>query len=195
MSRFYRLSVVTVIILMIGSFSLSANDNITISKQVFGCGGVVGQRTSGDYTMSGLFGQVAIERITGRYNGDPVTVYQGFWVPMEEPIGVEENPSLSNTNLVNFPNPFNSSTTIRYELPGTSNVTLKIYDVMGHQVRVLVNGTQDYGKQEINWDGKDENGVLVGSGSYLYELNVQPAQLAGSTFQAFNLRNIMIVVR
>jgi hypothetical protein len=68
----------------------------------------------------------------------------------------------------NYPNPFNPSTTIRYELPEGSNVIIKIYNLLGIEIRELVSEFQSAGFKTTNWDGKDKNGNSVDSGVYLY---------------------------
>ncbi len=70
----------------------------------------------------------------------------------------------------NYPNPFNPSTTIRYEIPKSSNVVIKVYNMLGQEVRTLVNGNKDRGRYEIVWDGKNQFGNQVSSGVYLYRL-------------------------
>ena len=70
----------------------------------------------------------------------------------------------------NFPNPFNTTTTIRYELPEESQVTLVIYDILGHRVETLVNGVQNSGYKSIAWGGTDVYGRPVGTGVYLYQI-------------------------
>jgi len=70
----------------------------------------------------------------------------------------------------NFPNPFNPSTTIRYELPCQTHIKLAIYNLLGQQVRILVEGDQDAGIYEVDWDGNDGNGNSVSSGLYFYKL-------------------------
>jgi len=72
----------------------------------------------------------------------------------------------------NYPNPFNPSTTIVYELKKNSFVSLKIYDSLGRNISTLVNGKARVGKYRIVWDGKDMNGSKVSSGSYFVRLNV-----------------------
>jgi hypothetical protein len=73
----------------------------------------------------------------------------------------------------NYPNPFNPSTTIRYELSKHSEVRLKIYNILGQEVRTLVNTKQSAGTHEVTWDGKDMNGHSVSSGIYLYRLECE----------------------
>ncbi len=70
----------------------------------------------------------------------------------------------------NYPNPFNPSTTIGYELNNFSRVTLKIYNVLGQEVRTLVNKPQSKGIPSVIWDGKNERGERAGSGVYFYRL-------------------------
>ena len=64
------------------------------------------------------------------------------------------------------PNPFNPMTTISYELPQASRVTLMIYDVRGKLVRTLENQMRDAGRYDAVWDGKDDRGRTVASGIY-----------------------------
>jgi bacterial leucyl aminopeptidase len=70
----------------------------------------------------------------------------------------------------NYPNPFNPSTTIRYQVAGNSNVSLKIYNILGQEVRTLVKAAQTSGEHTIQWDGKDHTGAVVSSGIYIYRL-------------------------
>jgi len=73
----------------------------------------------------------------------------------------------------NFPNPFNSSTTIRYSLNNSSDVVLKIYNMVGQEVRNLVNENQSPGEKSVKWDGTDGRGNPVGSGIYLCRLETE----------------------
>jgi len=70
----------------------------------------------------------------------------------------------------NFPNPFNPVTTIQFDLPHPSNVTITIYNIQGRLVRsLLADQSKPAGTHSINWDGKNENGMAVGSGEYFYK--------------------------
>ena len=71
----------------------------------------------------------------------------------------------------NFPNPFNPETQIRFSMGGQENVKLVIYDVMGRQVRSLLNG-ESYtpGFHVVNWNGLDNRGQKVPSGMYIYRI-------------------------
>ncbi len=70
----------------------------------------------------------------------------------------------------NFPNPFNPSTKFRYALPEGKNVKAIIYDLNGRQVAELVNNFQNAGTYEITWNGKNDAGVQVASGTYIYKI-------------------------
>jgi hypothetical protein len=68
----------------------------------------------------------------------------------------------------NYPNPFNPFTTLRYNLAAAGQVRLTIYNVMGQQVRVLVDRVQEAGAYQIEWNSRDEAGHGVAPGLYLY---------------------------
>ncbi len=70
----------------------------------------------------------------------------------------------------NFPNPFNASTTINFQLPLASRVELTVYSISGQRVRTLVNGTLPAGHHRLQWDGRNERDEPVASGAYLYQL-------------------------
>jgi len=78
----------------------------------------------------------------------------------------------------NYPNPFNPRTTIHYSLPQAMSVRLVIYDVSGRLVRKLVDRVQDAGDRAVSWDGRDERGLSVGSGVYIYRLEAGGTTLA-----------------
>lgn len=68
----------------------------------------------------------------------------------------------------NFPNPFNPTTLIRWQLAKASEVQLKIFNLLGQEVRTLVNEKQEGGSHSVIWDGRDDAGNLVASGIYVY---------------------------
>ncbi|MFQ5640809.1 MAG: T9SS type A sorting domain-containing protein [bacterium] len=72
----------------------------------------------------------------------------------------------------NYPNPFNPETTIQYQLPQTGNVTLRIYNLLGQEVRTLVSENQTAGSYSVAWNGKNDVGEFVTSGMYFYKLKV-----------------------
>ncbi|MFQ5752120.1 MAG: S8 family serine peptidase, partial [bacterium] len=74
----------------------------------------------------------------------------------------------------NFPNPFNASTRILYELAQTSEVTLKIFNLMGQEVRNFQFLHQPAGRYSVDWNGQNRAGKPVASGVYLYVLEARP---------------------
>lgn len=70
----------------------------------------------------------------------------------------------------NYPNPFNPTTTIRFDLPEAGYVSLKLYDLLGQEIRTLVNGDRTAGFHTVSWDGKNDLGLAVPSGIYLYRI-------------------------
>jgi flagellar hook assembly protein FlgD len=75
----------------------------------------------------------------------------------------------------NYPNPFNQGTSISFQIPMTKSQThiiLKIYNIMGQEIRTLVDESKGVGYYLIQWDGKDKQGNDVTSGVYFCRLIV-----------------------
>jgi len=72
--------------------------------------------------------------------------------------------------LQNYPNPFNPETTIRFQLPNTSDITINIYNLHGQLVRKLLSESREAGFHEIVWDARDDAGSSLPSGVYLYRI-------------------------
>lgn len=70
----------------------------------------------------------------------------------------------------NYPNPFNPETTIEYDIVKDSHITLKIYNLQGQLVKVLVNEYQSAGHHSIIWCGDNDAGEEVASGVYFYQI-------------------------
>ena len=70
----------------------------------------------------------------------------------------------------NYPNPFNPSTIISYSLPTSSNVRLVIYDLLGREVKTLINNEQNAGNYKVQWNGDNNFGSKVSSGTYIYTI-------------------------
>lgn len=71
----------------------------------------------------------------------------------------------------NYPNPFNPSTSVQFQVPKTSDVTVTIYDMLGQQVKTLFAGEVMRGTYTAQWDGRNDAGVQMSSGSYVYRMN------------------------
>ena len=70
----------------------------------------------------------------------------------------------------NYPNPFNANTTIAYEVGGEGLVELAIYNAAGQKIRDLVQDRLVAGRYAVQWDGRDNRGRAVASGTYVYQL-------------------------
>jgi len=109
----------------------------------------------------------------GDAGANPVTaLFHGFgqftgYLSMEDEIGLPGEIALHP----NFPNPFNPSTQIAYDLAKDSNVRLEIFDLMGRNVKTLVNGKQIAGRHMATWNATDNFGQPVSAGVYLYRLH------------------------
>jgi hypothetical protein len=77
----------------------------------------------------------------------------------------------------NYPNPFNPVTQIRYALPQTSQVIIKVYDVLGNEIATLVNEEKPVGTYEVNW-----NASILPSGVYFYQLKATPSGRRAGSF-------------
>ena len=74
----------------------------------------------------------------------------------------------------NYPNPFNPTTTIEYAVPRKCHIVeIKIYDLLGREVRTLVAGVQNAGNHHVTWNGLDKTGSSVASGVYFYTMTAE----------------------
>lgn len=118
----------------------------------------------------------------GHNSWDPAYNADGFWtwllnqqidlVDIVEPklVSIQDS-SLKN----NFPNPANPSTTINWTISDIHNakqVRLEIFDVRGQRIRRLINKKQSAGTYNANWDGRNDVGVIVPTGTYIYRLYI-----------------------
>ncbi len=115
------------------------------------------------------------------YIDETVTAGETFYYKIEEickngkkkthhPITVE-TPMPENFNLFpNYPNPFNTITLLRYQLPVQSHVNIDIYNVLGRRIRTIIDEIKEAGFYTVTWDGLDNDGVPVVSGLYFYQM-------------------------
>ena len=88
---------------------------------------------------------------------------------------IEQDPhSTANSYSLqqNYPNPFNPSTVIGYTLKANSEVLMEVYDLSGRKIRTLINGRRNIGDGEVVWDGRNDFGEEVASGTYFYQLRI-----------------------
>jgi hypothetical protein len=96
----------------------------------------------------------------------------GISVELLEPTAVENLSQFRRFELYqSLPNPFNPTTTIRYDVPkGGAKLSLEVYDVRGRWIRTLVDGFVNEGQKSVVWDGTDHRGNPVSTGMYFYRL-------------------------
>ena len=122
--------------------------NTPIPNNTFDLIGILTQRSDGRY-------------VTARFLDD-------FRPPT---LSITDKPvSLENRLIGNFPNPFNPSTTIAFELISNTHVNIAVYNLRGQKIVTLLDDLRDAGSHTVNWNGIDENGLNVASGIYFYRL-------------------------
>ena len=118
--------------------------------------------------MGDIDGNGSLEFASGSRDGRLIAFSGGTDVPNV----------VRNTELIpsyfelhqNYPNPFNPVTTIKYQLPVESKVSLKVFDVLGREVKTLINEFQPAGHFKLEWNGTDSFGNKVTSGIYFYRI-------------------------
>jgi subtilisin family serine protease len=112
-------------------------------------------------------------------------------------VGISENASPDIPRQFrlrqNYPNPFNPSTTIVFDIPTSAQIHLEIYDVGGRRIRTLLNSVKAAGVHRIKWDGKNEAGLPVASGIYVYHLRAIPSGKAA--VKAFKQSRKLLLIR
>ena len=92
----------------------------------------------------------------------------------------DEVNSVQDFNLIgNYPNPFNPTTTIVFNLPARENVSISIYNHLGEKVRELTDKKFSAGENKITWNGLNDDNKIVSSGIYLYKINTSNSTLYG----------------
>jgi hypothetical protein len=71
----------------------------------------------------------------------------------------------------NYPNPFNPVTSVRYDIPTTSNVTISVYSLLGKKVKTLTSSVHQPGFYSTQWNGTNDMGSAVSSGVYICKIN------------------------
>ena len=77
------------------------------------------------------------------------------------------------TNTYSYPNPFNKTVTLGFELEKAQNVEITIYDLLGKKIKTVLNKKMSAGEHQIIWNGNDENSTSVSNGYYIYTLKTE----------------------
>ncbi len=160
--------VLTVAILTAGSLSAQAPDYV-ILRDLFG-GSSSDFAQNAQYFVKGTAGQVVVGEMSNtsyivRSGGADDSVISDIKTDVEYDLdrtdGLPENFRLDQ----NFPNPFNPTTSISFALPSRSDVTLRLFNVLGQKIATLVNGSLSGGEYVITLDGSN-----LASGVYFYRM-------------------------
>ena len=95
-----------------------------------------------------------------------------FVAKLNSSVSADDEIIPTEIELSNYPNPFNPSTNISYQLAQESNTEIIIFNLKGQRVKELINERQIVGQHSVVWNGDDENNNSVSSGIYFYKLNV-----------------------
>ncbi|MCK6542408.1 T9SS type A sorting domain-containing protein [bacterium] len=107
-------------------------------------------------------------RVMAKHTGNPVAIYYNpDYNVVPNKYELEQN----------YPNPFNPSTMIRYSVKNEGRVVIKVYNMLGQEVRTLVNEHKPAGRFNVSWDGRNNAGQTVSTGVYIYRMQ------AGSVIQ------------
>ncbi len=112
-----------------------------------------------------------------RIFGDNIDLGAYEWNPNIS-ISDEIIENINKYQLANYPNPFDPTTTISFILPNTNKVELSIYNIKGQKIKTIINRELNKGMKSINWDGINNLGKLVSSGTYFYLLKIEDRLVA-----------------
>ena len=108
-------------------------------------------------------------------DGEYTVLDTGEFVLSRESLGINYDTGIPEVFALyqSYPNPFNPITTLRYDLPEQAHVNITIYDMLGREVKTLINQTQDAGYRSIIWDSTNDYGKPVSAGIYLYQIQAR----------------------
>jgi hypothetical protein len=112
----------------------------------------------------------SLQAIDGAFGGSEFAAEGSFVINTSGIVSGDDLPPAEFALKQNFPNPFNPQTVIRYALPRGTSVELTVYNILGEKVRTLVNQSQKAGSHRVTWDGRNDIGLSVTSGIYVYQL-------------------------
>jgi len=151
---------------------IDANGNWLWATQAggdnFDSGSAIAINDNGDNYMTGNFYSTAT---FGSYTLNSSGSSDIFVTKLNSNTSIEDCTISTQYDLSNYPNPFNPTTTISYNLTTESNIELSIYNIKGQKIKQLVKDQLSAGKHTVNWNGTDQKNQPVSSGIYLYKLN------------------------
>ena len=166
---YHRLLIGLSMLFMIQKSFAQSSENYQIKKSVLNQGGALSQFTN--YQAFGTAGQPGV----GTQSSENYGILLGFLAGSESgSVKVEQDELVvpeAFRLLQNYPNPLNSESVIEYHLPAAGDVTLFIFNTKGEIIRRFDRSTMAAGIHSFHWDGRDEAGDLVSSGTYLYRID------------------------
>ena len=117
---------------------------------------------------------IAMFAAQGSSNINSVTVLRNFFAGFnkDKVLDVSERISAKSFDLLHaYPNPFNPSTTIEFNLETGSTISINIFNLLGQKIKTVQDGFLNNGKHSVSWNGKDEKGRAVGSGMYFARIS------------------------
>ena len=140
--------------------NLGGGESAVVDVEVDPAGLAAGQSYSGMVL-------IASNAVNGAQQVVPVTIF------IQASSGIEDGDAIPRRLALhgNYPNPFNPATEIAFDLPASGRVDLAVYNILGQQVRTLVDAPLAPGEYRVEWDGRNEAGMEASSGVYLYRLH------------------------
>ncbi len=177
-----------------GNEASYAQDNNILFRSTNGSGGILFSQNS-NYLHSATFG----ETIVGESQDPKHIVLSGFWAtPIPFTTRIESDASVEQEKFhlsQNYPNPFKSITYYDIMLPKRATVSITVFDISGRIVRYLINDkVYNPGIHKFSWDGKDQNGRPIPSGSYFYKLMVYRQSANSNTNIQFQTTKKMMIL-
>ncbi|MBU2492132.1 MAG: T9SS type A sorting domain-containing protein [Bacteroidetes bacterium] len=142
----------------------------------------------------------ALSLISEKYKNDKEVKIALALIGAENKITFKKEAENSISDLIpeefqligNYPNPFNPTTIINYSVPLNSNVKISIYDIMGREIKTFEMSSQSSGYHNVEWNGTNESGLKVSSGTYIYRM--EAVSLEGKT-ESFVQSKKMILLK
>lgn len=160
-----------------GTLDGSATTPAPYSLPVYSNPALIGQRDPGNNGARYFNGIIDEVRISNKpRTPEEFSISQArIGSKIEENLG--SNKPTSYAILQNFPNPFNPATVFKYELPASSHISLRIFDLLGQVVSTLVDEKQDAGLKSVDWNAGD-----ISSGIYFYRLEAVDVNNPSNSF-------------
>ncbi len=178
------------LLILMSASMVSVSAQTVLLRSVVANGGTLAAPTTGDgaVLLSSTIGETIITSVS---RTDGTTDHQGFWVPLDLGIVSVDDGSADAIagDVSNYPNPFSTSTTIRFSVPMDGRVTVRVFNLVGDLIRTVVADVSAAGSQEIMLAAQDDLGAPLANGIYLYEVEGTTAN--GTPFRRMQRLNVL----